>query len=118
MTLPIHFSYRFELSDRLTVVPTIGVGLNFLTRARTGWVRPESHEKVKMRYPGDPPFKRFALSMRGRLGVRYSFGEAWELGVGFRYSRFLQNIYKDDLGMKEYPYSYGGSFSVTYLLDD
>ncbi|MFB6257848.1 MAG: hypothetical protein ABEH38_04065 [Flavobacteriales bacterium] len=116
ITLPIQFSYRFELGDRWTVVPTLGVGLNFLTKARTGWVKPESHDKVRLRYPSDPPFRRFALSLRGRLAVRYKIASSWRLGVGFRYSRFVQSVYKDEMGIKEFPYKYGGSFSFTYLL--
>ncbi len=118
ITVPLHLSYRFELSDRFTVVPTLGLGLNFLTRASTGWTRAESHEKVRHRYPSkDPPFKRFALSFRGRVALRYGLADRWEIGAGIRYSRFLQNIYDEDMGMRELPYSYGGSFSVTYLLD-
>lgn len=116
VTIPISFSYRFEIGERFTLVPTAGFGLNFLTRASAGWVEPESKEKVRYNYPSDPPFRRFVLSFRGRLAIRYELAKNWRVGAGFRYSRFLQSIYTDEMRIDERPYHYGGSFSLTYLL--
>lgn len=116
VTVPITFSYRFKLHDRFTLVPTIGFGLNFLTRAKAGWSPPDSDEEVRLRHPQDPPFRRFALSFKGRLAVQYEFAESWRVGAGFRYSRFLHSVYTDEIGLDERPYSYGGNLSVTYLL--
>lgn len=118
VTVPVMFSYSFELGKGFSVVPSVGVGLNFLTRSKVGYVRPESHQKVRMRYPsGDPPLRTFALSFKGRLNLRYRFADVWRVGVGFRYSQFLQSVYTDEMDLDERPYGYGGSFSVSYLLD-
>lgn len=117
VTVPIMFAYELEFGDRFSVVPGVGVGMNFLVRSRTGWVDPNSHEEVRMRYPEEePPLKRFALSLKGRMELRYRIGDSWQIGAGFRYSRFLHSVHTDAVNVDERPYGYGGSFSLSYSL--
>lgn len=115
-TVPLTVSYEIGIGERFFIVPEVGLGLNFLVRSHVGWSEPESHEEVRMQYPSEDPFRPFALSYRGSLHFRYRFADSWEVGAGFRYSRFLHSVYTEEMPFEERPYRYGGVFELTYLL--
>ncbi len=116
-TIPVEVSYDLEVGERLIITPVVGVGFNFLVKARSYWVDPDTYELVeKARNNDPPPFRPFALSVRGGLTVQYRFTDRLNAGIGFRYSQFVQSVYRKDVGIDEKPYRYGGNLSLRYYL--
>ena len=114
LALPLMVS-RYFTSGRITLIPSAGLSLNYISRARFETELKTRRRTVYVYVSRLDGMKDFYLGVLGDVDFRYAVGGHWSISVvpAFHYS--LTPITKDNV-VKTFPYNFslGGALSYTF----
>ncbi|MEI6488996.1 MAG: hypothetical protein WCP52_08535 [Bacteroidota bacterium] len=112
MSIPISLGYQFNIGDKWTIAPTVGLGINYLLKGSSTWLDSNTGEQID--YLKSTNFNTTTLSGSIKLELAYKVKELWFITLQPEYSRWLQSIYKKEDELKLYPASYKINIGMKY----
>jgi hypothetical protein len=114
LTLPMMVS-RYFTKGRVTLIPSVGISLNYITRARFETELQTRRRTTYVFLTRLEGMKDFYVGALGDMDIRYAIGSRWSISMlpSFRYA--LTPITKDNV-VRTFPYSFslGGALSYTF----
>ncbi len=112
MSIPISLGYQFNIGDKWTIAPTVGLGINYLLKGSSTWLDSNTGEQID--YVKSTNFNTTSLSGSIKLELAYKVQEHWCITLQPEYSRWFQSIYKKDDELKLFPASYKINVGMKY----
>ena len=116
-SFPLRVGRTFQAPGGLTITPLVGLRGNLLREAQSSWVDPNQLSPVLHDNAGDhSPFREFAMAWTLEGQISTPIARNLELLAIPGYTRFIHSIYKDEVPLKQKPYSFDLNLGLRYRI--
>lgn len=111
-SLPLMLTYRFQ-KNKLTVIPSAGLGLNYIAKATVKTEVKDALNKEVVFINGLNGMRSFYFDAMADINFQYEINRMWSLSLFPTVKYAISSITKNS-AVKTFPYSAGVGIGVTY----